>query len=124
MALVPVAGAEEDDAELRDMTRRFWIATAFSIPLVALAMPPYFGIAEPFGVAPGIRVWLELVLGTPVVLWSGWPFFRKFARFPLSFDCIGTQGRSARTADRLLGGGLRRSDGGLLPFVHPQGPIG
>ena len=79
MVLVPVAGAEEDDTERRDMTRRFWVATSLSIPLVALAMPPYFGIAEPFGIVPGVRVWLELVLGTPVVLWCGWPFFRKFA---------------------------------------------
>ncbi|HZP94618.1 MAG TPA: heavy metal translocating P-type ATPase [Burkholderiales bacterium] len=80
MALVPVAGAEQENAELRDMTRRFWAGVIFSVPLVALAMPPYFGIAEPFGIPPGVRVWLELLLGTPVVLWSGRPFFEKFWR--------------------------------------------
>ena len=94
MALVPIAAQEEENAELRDMTRRFWAGTALSVPLVALAMPPYFGIAEPFGVAPHIRVWLELILGTPVVLWSGWPFFRKFAlslknRSPNMYTLIG-----------------------------------
>jgi Cu+-exporting ATPase len=78
MALVPVAGAQEDDSELRGMTRRFWVGTVLTVPLVALAMPPYFGIAEPFGVPAHVRVWLELALGTPVVLWSGWPFFHKF----------------------------------------------
>ncbi|HSA69472.1 MAG TPA: heavy metal translocating P-type ATPase [Burkholderiales bacterium] len=79
MALVPVAGAgEEDNAELRDMTRRFWVGAVLSVPLVFLAMGPYFGFAEPFGLAPRTRAYLEFVLGTPVVLWSGWPFFHKF----------------------------------------------
>ena len=94
MALVPVAGAQEDDTELRDMTRRFWVGVVLSIPLLFIAMPPYFGIAEPFGVPPHIRVWVELVLGTPVVLWSGWPFFHKFAlslknRSPNMYTLIG-----------------------------------
>jgi len=78
MALVPVAGAQEDDSELRDMTRRFWVGVVFSVPLLLIAMPPYFGVAEPFGLPAHIRVWIELVLGTPVVVWSGWPFFHKF----------------------------------------------
>jgi Cu+-exporting ATPase len=78
MALVPVAGAEADDAELRDMTRRFWVGVALSVPLVLLAMGPYFGVAEPVGLAPRTRAYLEFALGTPVVLWSGWPFFHKF----------------------------------------------
>ena len=94
MALVPVAGAEEDNAELRDMTRRFWVGAVITIPLLLIAMPPYFGIPEPFGIAPAIRVWLELVLGTPVVLWSGLPFFRKFLlslknRSPNMYTLIG-----------------------------------
>ncbi|MEW6688393.1 MAG: heavy metal translocating P-type ATPase, partial [Pseudomonadota bacterium] len=94
MALVPVAGAEEDNAELHDMTRRFWTGAAVTIPLLAVAMPVYFGVPEPFGISPGIRVWLEFVLGTPVVLWAGWPFFRKFAlslgnRSPNMYTLIG-----------------------------------
>ena len=80
MTLVPLAGAEEENGELRDMTMRLRLAALLSIPLVALAMPPNFGIERPFGVPPEIRMWLELALGTPVVLWSGLPFFRKFAR--------------------------------------------
>ena len=79
MALVPVAGAEaEENPELRDMTRRFWVAAGVTIPLLAIAMPVYFGVPRPFGIPPGIRAWLELILGTPVVLWAGWPFFHKF----------------------------------------------
>ncbi|MBI4205084.1 MAG: YHS domain-containing protein, partial [Betaproteobacteria bacterium] len=94
MALVPVAGAEEDDAELRDMTRRFWVGAVLSAPLAVIAMAPYFGVAEPFGLAPHVRMYLEFALGTPVVLWSGWPFFRKFAlsvknRSPNMYTLIG-----------------------------------
>ena len=55
MALVPVAGAEEDKSELRDMTRRFWVSAVLSAPLVVLAMAPYLGLAEPFGLAPRVR---------------------------------------------------------------------
>jgi Cu+-exporting ATPase len=80
MALVPVGAAEEDNAELRDLTRRLWIGVALSIPMVILAMSPMVGILEPFGLAPRTRGWIEFVLGTPVVLWVGWPFFVKFVR--------------------------------------------
>ena len=79
MTLVPVAGAEaEENPELRDMTRRLWVAGAVTIPLLAISMPVYFGIPRPFGIPPEVRAWLELILGTPVVLWAGWPFFHKF----------------------------------------------
>jgi len=79
MALVPIAGTgEADDSELRDLTRRLWIGIALSIPLVALAMAPMIGIADPFGVAPRPRGWIEFALGTPVVLWVGWPILTKF----------------------------------------------
>jgi Cu+-exporting ATPase len=79
MALVPIAGTgEADDSELRDLTRRFQVGTALSIPLVVLAMAPMIGFHEPFGLAPRARGWIEFLLGTPVVLWVGWPIMRKF----------------------------------------------
>ena len=79
MALVPVAGTgETDDSELRDLTRRLWIGVALSIPLVVLAMSPMIGIQDPFSLEPRARGWVEFVLGTPVVLWVGWPILRKF----------------------------------------------
>ena len=65
MALVPMDGAEDDDSELRDLTRRLWVSAALSIPLVAMM----FFMPMP---------WVEFALATPVVLWGGWPFFRKF----------------------------------------------
>ncbi|MGD9953729.1 MAG: heavy metal translocating P-type ATPase, partial [Burkholderiales bacterium] len=80
MALVPVGAAEEDDTELRDHTRRMWVGVVLSIPMVILAMSPMVGIAEPFGIPPRVRGWIEFLLGTPVVLWVGWPLLAKFAR--------------------------------------------
>ena len=80
MALVPMvpSAAKAEDHELRDMTRRFWVSAVLSLPLVFIAMAPYFGVVQPFGLAPKTRSYLEFVLGTPVVLWGGWPFFEKF----------------------------------------------
>jgi P-type Cu+ transporter len=77
MALEPrTVTAEEDDSELRDMTRRFWVSAALSVPLVAFAMlrhPPSLQHAL-HGIMPWAS-WLELALAAPVVLWGGWPFF-------------------------------------------------
>jgi Cu+-exporting ATPase len=94
MALVAAEGAEEDDSELRDMTRRFWMSAVLSVPLLLIAMAPYFGVPQPFGIAPGLRGYVEFALATPVILWAGWPFFRKFAlslanRSPNMYTLIG-----------------------------------
>src|SRR5262252_226260 len=94
MALVPVAGAQEDDSELRSTTRRFWVSAALTLPLAAIAMAPYFGFTQPFGIPAHVRMYLELALGTPVVLWGGWPFFNRFAlsianRSPNMYTLIG-----------------------------------
>jgi len=81
MALVPatgVGGGEADDSELRDLTQRLWIGVVLSVPLVVLAMSPMIGLHELFGLRPRARGWIEFVLGTPVVLWVGWPILRKF----------------------------------------------
>ena len=79
MALVPIAGTgATDDSELRDLTRRLWIGAALSVPLVVLAMAPMLGMHDAFGLAPRTRGWVEMALGSPVVLWVGWPILRKF----------------------------------------------
>jgi P-type Cu+ transporter len=74
-------GSEEANPELRDMTRRFWVGVALSVPLVVLAMAEDFGAALP---APRAAAWVELVLATPAVLWGGWPFFQRGWRSILS----------------------------------------
>jgi Cu+-exporting ATPase len=79
MALVPVAGAQEDDAELRDMKRRFWVGLVLTVPVVLLAMLlPQLGGHVYTPAAQRWSAFAQLALATPVVLWSGWPFFRKF----------------------------------------------
>ncbi len=79
MALIPIAGSGEDDgAELRGLARRLWIGVALSIPLVVLAMAPMVGFHDLFGLQPQTTGWIQFVLGTPVVLWVGWPILRKF----------------------------------------------
>src|ERR1019366_3938463 len=91
MALEPrTVTAEEDNPELRDMTRRFWISVALTAPLLAIAMGSMIwpqvlmvGIGihrgDQFKATPlnSILPWLELALATPVVLWCGWPFFQR-----------------------------------------------
>jgi Cu+-exporting ATPase len=80
MALEPedVSLTDGADPELQDMTRRFWIATALSIPLLILSMGAHVseGLHE-FAMKPA-ATWLQLLLATPVVLWCGWPFFERF----------------------------------------------
>lgn len=77
MALEPmsVTEGEEEDAELRDMTRRFRISVALTVPLLFLSMGGYLGIPVHTLIAPRLGHWIELALATPVVLWGGWPFF-------------------------------------------------
>ena len=70
------AAGEEENPELRDMTRRFWVSAALTLPLVVLAMGMMLP-GDPFARLLPHRAlgWLELLLATPVVLWGGWPFF-------------------------------------------------
>jgi Cu+-exporting ATPase len=78
MALEPmtVAASDEPNAELVDMTRRFWICAALTVPLVVLAMARMFFMDRFAAWFPGRTLPLvELALATPVVLWGGWPFF-------------------------------------------------
>jgi Cu+-exporting ATPase len=80
MALEPrtVTTVEEENPELRDMTRRFWVSTALTVPLLALAMGEMLPGMPVQHALPGDWLsWIELVLATPVVLWGGWPFFQR-----------------------------------------------
>ena len=61
--------------ELVDFTRRFWVGAILTIPLLVLTMGPMLGLGglrEIFG--ERATLWIEFALGTPVVLWCGWPF--------------------------------------------------
>src|SRR4051812_27837590 len=70
----PSSAEEGPNPELADMTRRFWIGAALTLPLLALAMGELVGFAPLSATARG---WVELALATPVVLWGGLPFFQR-----------------------------------------------
>ena len=97
MALEPrrVAAEEPENPELADMSRRFFVSSAFTIPVFLLAMGEMIPWSPIAGLVPAsAQPWIELVLATPVVLWGGWPFFvrmwNSFAnRSPNMFTLIG-----------------------------------
>ena len=70
--------SEEDDSELRDMSLRFWIGAALTLPIFVLAMThlvPALGHTE--WVSGEVSRWTQFVLSTPVVVWAAWPFFQR-----------------------------------------------
>ena len=78
MALEPRNAPAEDNAELRDMTRRFWISAALALPVFVMAMgTDLLPQAMPKFVSMTALQWLEFALATPVVLWGGWPIFQR-----------------------------------------------
>ena len=70
---------EEVTSELDDMTRRFWICTVLTVPLLIYVMSGMFDLNvvnfSQYGISSKILQWAELVLATPVVLWGAAPFF-------------------------------------------------
>jgi P-type Cu+ transporter len=97
MTLEPrtVTAAAEENPELHDMTRRFWISLALTVPLMAIAMGAMLWEMPLRHRLPGAALpWLEFALATPVVLWAGLPFFLRFwtsltNRSPNMFTLIG-----------------------------------
>ena len=82
MALEPRNAPVEDSAELRDMTRRFWVSAALALPVFVIAMgTDLFLQAMPqvksWPVSMTALQWLEFALATPAVLWGGWPIFQR-----------------------------------------------
>lgn len=78
MALEPVeVSLDDENPELRDMTKRFWISAILSLPLLAAVMPHLFGFDISHTIPHGVLGWTQFSLATPVVLWGGWPFFQR-----------------------------------------------
>ncbi len=137
MALEPLVAApgEAANPELRDMTRRFQVAAALSLPLVALAMSemlPGGGLAR--ALPPAASAAIQLALAIPAVLWAGWPFFargwvslreRRLNMFTLI--ALGTGAATAYSAVATLAPGLfpdsMRSHGGALPLYFESAAV-
>ena len=96
MALEPKSvAATEDNPELAEMSRRFWVSLTFTAPLFVLAMA-HMGLAErlPMWLHGRGLAFVEFALATPVVLWGGWPFFVRMWQslvngYPNMFTLIG-----------------------------------
>jgi Cu+-exporting ATPase len=80
LELKTATGTTDDDegGELRDMTRRLWIGGALALPVFLLAMAHLIpGIGHDSWVMSATSRWIQFGLATPVVLWAGWPFFKR-----------------------------------------------
>ncbi len=128
MALEPltVTAEPEVNPELADMTRRLWIGAALSVPVVALDMLPHLGFSTN---------WPQLILATPVVLWAGWPFFRRgwdslirrslnmFTLIALGTGAAWAYSVVATLAPGLFPAGFHAPDGDVAVYFEPAAVI-
>ena len=80
MALEPrtMTVAGEENPELTDMTRRFWIGAALTLPVFVLAMAHLIpSLRHESWATSDTSRWIQFLLSTPVVFWAGWPFFKR-----------------------------------------------
>jgi len=118
MALEPVDVSAEQgpNPELIDMTRRFWIALALTLPVFALEMGQHItGLGHIVG--QSTSNWIQLVLATPVVLWAGAPFFER------AWQSILTRQLNMFTLIALGTGAawIYSTTATLMPGVFPEG---
>ena len=137
MTLEPVAAIGEigPSAELTDMTRRFWIGVVLAAPIVALEMGAHFpGLELHRYLSPRLGVWIQFFLGTPVVLWAGWPFFERgwasvrnrslnmFSLIALGIGAAYAYSLAATLAPGVFPEGLR-GDGGIIPVYYEAAAV-
>jgi Cu+-exporting ATPase len=133
--MTPQAGKAEDDTELRDLTRRFWVAVVLTVPVFVLAMGPMVGLPVPEWLGRGRKNWLELILATPVVLWAGWPFFARawqalqhrtanmFTLIALGTGAAWAYSVVATVAPELFPAGFRGPDGAVPVYFEAAAVI-
>lgn len=137
MALEPLIATPADGAspELYDMTRRFWIGAALALPMVALEMAaqvPAVGLHR--HLSPSVSMWIEFALGTPVVLWAGWPLLERgaasvrhrslnmFSLITLGVGAAYLYSLAASFAPGLFPAGLKQP-GGLIPVYYEAAAV-
>jgi Cu+-exporting ATPase len=137
MALEPhgIPGAEGTSPELRDMTRRFVIGAVLAAPILVLEMGGHLNVLNvDHHVSMAASMWMEFALATPVVLWSGWPFFQRawasiWNRSPNMFTLIAlgvgasySYSLAATFAPGLFPAVLRQ-EGGLVPVYYEAAAV-
>jgi Cu+-exporting ATPase len=118
------------------MTRRFWIGTALTVPLVLWEMSSHLpGVALHHYVSASTVIWLEFALSTPVVFWAGWPFFvrawaslrnRSLNMFSLTALGVGAAylySLVATVAPGLFPPSLRRAEGAVPVYYEAAAVI-
>ncbi|MDX1926164.1 MAG: heavy metal translocating P-type ATPase [Pirellulaceae bacterium] len=88
---------EDDDAQYKNMSRRFWVGVALSVPLLLVTMGPMMGLRATDWLSTSVLGWIQLALAGPVVFWCGWPLlvrgvksFRSMNLNMFSLIAIGT----------------------------------
>lgn len=137
MALEPAGVSTETgpSPELIDMTRRFWIGAVLSAPMLILEMGAHFpGLNLHHYVSAQASVWIQFALGSPVVLWAGWPFFVRgwaslrnrslnmFSLIALGVGAAYLYSLAATFAPGLFPEGLRR-EGGVIDVYYEAAAI-
>jgi len=116
---------EDEDPELRDMTRRLWIGGALALPVFLLAMAHLIpALAHGSWVMSDASRWTQFILSAPVVLWAGWPFFKRGWRSLVTWNlnmftliAIGVGTAFVYSVVALLGPGL------FPPAMLPNGVV-
>jgi Cu+-exporting ATPase len=136
MALEPVVATEMTgaSAELRDMSRRFWIGLALSVPVVVLEMGGHLIDLHSL-LSQQASNWVQMLFGTPVVLWAGWPFLvrgwasvKKRSLNMFSLIALGTgvawvYSVTATVAPGLFPAALRSMDGAVPVYFEAAAVI-
>jgi Cu+-exporting ATPase len=136
MALEPVMATESDgpSPELRDMVRRLWIGAALTLPVFVLEMGSHlFDLHHLVGQQSSN--WIQLLLGSPVVLWAGWPFFVRaaasvthrslnmFTLIALGTGAAWLYSIAGTLAPSLFPGALRGEDGAVAVYFEAAAVI-
>ncbi|MBI3708097.1 MAG: copper-translocating P-type ATPase [Proteobacteria bacterium] len=75
--MTPTAGGGPNP-ELIDMSRRFWVSLVLTVPIVLIVLLEHVpGAMLRAVLSAQASAWVQAALGTPVVLWGGWPFFER-----------------------------------------------
>ncbi len=137
MTLEPIGVTETvgTSPELRDMTRRFVIGAVLAAPMLFLEMGGHIrALNLHHYVSPAASMWIQFALGTPVVLWCGWPFLERAWTSVLNrslnmFSLIGMgvgaaylYSLAATFAPGLFPAGLRQ-EGGLIPVYYEAAAV-
>lgn len=137
MALEPLqpVAASGASPELRDMTHRFWIGAALAVPLVILDMAGDLRALNLHRLVPPVAtIWIQFALGTPVVLWAGWPLLEHawssvrrrslnmFSLIGLGVSAAYVYSLAAMFAPGAFPRGLRGA-GGLIPVYFESAAV-